>query len=63
VGQDGKAALRDLVTERTVGTNWLVTKGVADGDRVIVSGLQPVKPGAPVIADEVTVDGTALKPL
>jgi membrane fusion protein (multidrug efflux system) len=63
VGQDGKATLRDLVTERTVGTNWLVTKGVADGDRVIVSGLQQVKPGAPVIADEVTVDGTTLKPL
>jgi membrane fusion protein (multidrug efflux system) len=63
VDPTGHAELRDLVTERTVGTSWLVTKGVADGDRVIVSGLQQVKPGAPVIADEVTMDGAELRPV
>ena len=37
--------LRTLETERTIGNNWLVTKGVETGDRVIVEGLQKAKPG------------------
>ena len=39
-----------LLTSGTVGTNWLVTSGLAAGDRVIVEGLQKVKPGAPAVA-------------
>lgn len=48
VGADGKVERRQLVTDRAVGDAWLVTKGVAPGDRVIVEGLQKVRPGAPV---------------
>ena len=64
VDKDGKAELRNLVTERAVGENWLVTKGLSDGDKLIVKGLQSTKPGAPVNAKEVALaaDGST-KPL
>jgi len=39
---------RVLTTSRTVGDQWLVTSGLAPGDRLIVEGLQSAKPGAPV---------------
>jgi membrane fusion protein (multidrug efflux system) len=46
----GKVELRVLQTARTVGDSWLVTSGLNAGDRVIVEGLQKVKPGMPVKA-------------
>jgi membrane fusion protein (multidrug efflux system) len=46
VGPDGKVELRTLVTSRTVGSDWVVTSGLAAGDRLIVDGLQKVTPGA-----------------
>ena len=48
VGKDGKAELRQLVTDRSIGDAWLVTSGLAVGDKVIVEGLQKVRPGVPV---------------
>ncbi len=48
VAADGKAEPRILTTPITVGDKWLVTAGLAAGDRLIVEGLQSVKPGAPV---------------
>lgn len=48
VGANGMAELRVLQTPRTVGDRWLVTSGLKAGDRVIVSNLQRVGPGAPV---------------
>ena len=48
VGKDGKVELRNVVTARAVGDQWLVTSGLAAGDRVIVEGLQKIGPGAPV---------------
>ena len=48
VGPDGAAALRTIVTSRALGDKWVVTSGLADGDRVIVDNLQKVKPGTPV---------------
>lgn len=41
---------RLLEVDRAVGDKWLVTKGLAVGDRVIVEGLQKVRPGASVKA-------------
>ncbi len=52
VGADNKVALRTLKTDRAIGTDWLVTDGLRDGDRVIVEGLQKVKPGGEVTASE-----------
>lgn len=45
LGADGKVAMRPLKVSRTVGDAWLVDEGLAAGDRVIVEGLQKVKPG------------------
>jgi membrane fusion protein (multidrug efflux system) len=48
VDAQGHAQARILTAPRTVGDKWLVTSGLAAGDRLIVEGLQSVKPGAPV---------------
>ena len=48
VDPQGKAQARVLTAPRTVGDKWLVTSGLSAGDRLIVEGLQSVKPGAPV---------------
>jgi len=50
LNKEGKVEQRVLVTGGTVGDNWLVTSGLAAGDRVIVEGLQKIKPGAPAVA-------------
>nr|WP_139307656.1 efflux RND transporter periplasmic adaptor subunit [Rhodovulum sp. ES.010] len=34
------------------GTDWIVTDGLSDGDRLIVAGLQKVQPGATVTPEE-----------
>ncbi len=52
VAADGTVQPRMLKTERTVGSSWLVTDGLAAGDRVIVEGLQKVRPGSPARAVE-----------
>jgi membrane fusion protein (multidrug efflux system) len=44
----GKVAARPLALGRAIGDRWLVTSGLADGDRVIVDGLQRIQPGMPV---------------
>ena len=48
VDSAGKAQSRLLTTTTTVGDKWLVGSGLAAGDRLIVEGLQAVKPGMPV---------------
>lgn len=54
VGQDGKVEQRVLTTDRAIGDDWLVSAGLSDGDRVIVEGLQKVKPGSEVTVTEVS---------
>ena len=48
VGADNKVNPRTIKTERPVGNVWLVSDGLAPGERVVVEGLQKVKPGAEV---------------
>jgi membrane fusion protein, multidrug efflux system len=45
VGQDGKVARKDVSATDSQGANWIVTGGIANGDQVIVSGLQAVQEG------------------
>ncbi len=52
VGSDGKAEPRTLQVARTLGAEWLIDGGLKPGDRVIVEGLQRVRPGAVVQAVE-----------
>lgn len=53
VNSEGKVEQRYLQVERTIGTDWVVTEGLATGDKVIVEGLQKIQPGMPVQTEEV----------
>lgn len=46
VNADNKVESRDVAVSQTIGDQWLVSSGLAAGDRVIYSGLQKIKPGA-----------------
>jgi len=48
VTPEGKVARRMLTIDRAIGDKWLVSSGLNPGDRVIVEGLQYVRPGMPV---------------
>lgn len=56
VDKDDKVELRTLTTSHAIGDKWLVTAGLEPGDRVIVSGLQFVKPGGKVRVQEEEAD-------
>lgn len=45
ISADSKAELRTVITERTVGDRWLVSKGLQAGDKLIVEGLGRIQPG------------------
>lgn len=51
---DNVVERRSITVDRVVGGDWLVRDGLAEGDRVIVEGLQKVRPGGKVRATEVT---------
>lgn len=50
VTKENKVEQRVLELDRAVGDKWLVTGGLAPGERVIVEGLQKVRPGDVVTA-------------
>lgn len=52
VGKDGKAEVRPVKVSRAIDDKWLVESGLQAGDKVIVEGLQKIKPGVPVMASE-----------
>jgi len=48
VDDSGKVQQRMLTLDRSIGDKWLVSLGLAPGDRLIVEGLQKVRQGAVV---------------
>ena len=48
-GEDGKAEIRNVELGPRAGDGWVVEKGLHLGDNVIVSGLQYVRTGTPVV--------------
>ncbi len=56
VSADGKIQQRVLTVQRSIGNSWLVGKGVEEGDRVVVEGMQRVRDGQEVNVALVTVD-------
>ena len=50
VDAEEKVGLRILTLDRAMGDKWLVSAGLAPGDRVIVEGLQMLRPGTVVKA-------------
>ena len=50
VDAQGKVEQKMLTLDRAIGNTWLVTAGLAPGERVIIEGVQKVKPGVSVKA-------------
>ncbi|MDW7774221.1 MAG: efflux RND transporter periplasmic adaptor subunit [Desulfobulbaceae bacterium] len=50
VDADSKAAFRPLTLDRAVDDKWLVSEGLAPGDRVIIEGMLMLRPGSEVQA-------------
>jgi membrane fusion protein (multidrug efflux system) len=48
VDADSKVEARTVKAERSLGDKWMITDGLAPGERIIVEGLQRARPGAPV---------------
>ena len=59
VDGNGKVAQRMLMLDRAIGDRWLVTSGLAPGERVIVEGVQKVRPGASVKVVPFQAGGTS----
>ncbi|WP_028223970.1 efflux RND transporter periplasmic adaptor subunit [Paraburkholderia ferrariae] len=50
VDANGKVARKDVTTSESYQNNWIITSGLAEGDQVIVTGLQSVHEGVSVKA-------------
>lgn len=59
VDKHGIARLRILQTSQAIGSSWLVTAGLAPGDKMIVDGLQNLQPGTPVHAVPASIPQSA----
>ncbi|KAA1048106.1 efflux RND transporter periplasmic adaptor subunit [Pseudocitrobacter sp. 73] len=56
VNNDSTVETRNVTATQAIGDQWLISDGLKTGDKVIVSGLQKVHPGAKVtaVSDEST---------
>lgn len=59
VGTDNKVEARSVTTTQAIGDKWLVTDGLKEGDKLIVVGLQKIRPGIQVTAQEVDQNAPA----
>lgn len=48
VGRDNKVSIRPVTLGETFGHDWIVSEGVKPGERVVVEGVQKVRPGMQV---------------
>jgi membrane fusion protein (multidrug efflux system) len=48
LGADNKVAPREVKATAWTGSDWLITSGLAAGDRIVVDGVQKIGPGATV---------------
>lgn len=58
VVEDGKAAVRRVRTGKAVGADITVEEGLAEGEQVIVQGLERLRPGMAVQASPAAAQGT-----
>jgi membrane fusion protein, multidrug efflux system len=54
VGANDHVEKRTVELDRAIGDQWIVTRGLKSGDRLIVAGLQRVKPGVQVAVSNTT---------
>lgn len=58
VGADNKVEVRSVDASQAIGAQWLVTRGLKSGDRVITVGLQRARQGSQVTPEEVKPEAT-----
>lgn len=49
VTADNKAESRPVTVGARIGSGWLIRSGLASGEKVVVEGVQKLRPGAPVV--------------
>ncbi|WP_330984053.1 MULTISPECIES: efflux RND transporter periplasmic adaptor subunit [Enterobacterales] len=59
VNDKNQVEARAITATQAIGDQWLVTEGLNPGEKVIISGLQKVRPGAAVNAEPETTLATA----
>lgn len=59
VNDKNQVESRQVATSQAVGDKWLITSGLKSGEKVIVSGLQKVRPGVTVKAEVDTATSVA----
>jgi membrane fusion protein, multidrug efflux system len=52
VSADNKVQLRSVVLADRVGPDYIVTEGLKAGEKIVVEGIQKVRPGATVTPTE-----------
>ena len=62
VGSDGKAIARPIDAQYRVDNDWVVDKGLAPGEVLVVEGVQKVRAGAPVKAVPAAQNGPSVTP-
>ncbi|MDB5977001.1 MAG: efflux transporter periplasmic adaptor subunit, partial [Nevskia sp.] len=62
VDGENKAQQRDVQMGPRIGNGWQVQQGLKAGDKVIVDGVQRLKPGTPVNATPAPVEAPAVAP-
>ncbi|WP_302796180.1 efflux RND transporter periplasmic adaptor subunit [Hafnia paralvei] len=61
VGADNKVENRTVTAAQAIGDKWLVTAGLKSGDKVIVTGLQKIRPGVQVKVEEASAGNASTK--
>ncbi|MDE1173596.1 MAG: efflux RND transporter periplasmic adaptor subunit [Parvibaculaceae bacterium] len=57
IDADNKIVQQSIKADRIVGDKWLVSDGLKAGDKVVVQGLQKVRPGEVVKPEEANLEG------
>uniref|UniRef100_A0A3B0M069 Multidrug efflux pump subunit AcrA n=1 Tax=Arsenophonus endosymbiont of Trialeurodes vaporariorum TaxID=235567 RepID=A0A3B0M069_9GAMM len=55
VNTNDEVETHTIITAQAIGNQWLIAKGLKAGERVIVIGLQKVKPNMKVVAKEISL--------
>jgi membrane fusion protein (multidrug efflux system) len=57
VGADDTVEVRMIEAGERIGSLWIIDQGLRAGERVVVEGIQKVRPGAKVTAETVAIEG------
>jgi membrane fusion protein (multidrug efflux system) len=59
VDDQNKASIRTVKVGDRVGSQWVISEGIKPGERVVVEGVQKVRPGIPVNPKPFAMETTA----